>query len=237
MFDFPQNLELQLEQMVSSTQSAMEKEITHVKKVFIEYNDYPKKLVENIVENELKSNAEQKVVQQKKEEKNDETSSVSVTLSLPYAGIKGEQIMKKMKKSIENIRRNSNEERTVRIVYTAKKLGTKFTVKDKTPKEHLHNVVYYTKCPNKKCKSDYTGETRCRIQKRTIQHNRTDKKSHLLIHAKKTKHRRVWMKDVKIIGRGYNSNFKRKISEALFIKKLKPDLNVQKEALKLSLYN
>ena len=63
------------------------------------------------------------------------------------------------------------------------------------------------------------------------------KKSHLLLHATKTRHRRVWMNDFKIIGRGYSSNFKRKISESLFIKKLKPDLNVQKESLKLSLYN
>ena len=43
------------------------------------------------------------------------------------------------------------------------------------------------------------------------------------------------MKDFEILGSG--SNIKRKISEALFIKKLKPDLNVQKESLKLSLYN
>ena len=102
-------------------------------------------------------------------------------------------------------------------------------------KEHLHNVVYHAKCPNKKCKFEYTGETQCRIQKRVIQHNKKDKKSHLLIHANETKHRRVWMNDFKIIGSGYSSKYKRKISESLFIKKLKPDLNVQKESLKLSL--
>ena len=45
------------------------------------------------------------------------------------------------------------------------------------------------------------------------------------------------MDDFEIVGSGYSSNFKRKISESLFIKKLKPDLNVQKESLRLSLYN
>ena len=73
--------------------------------------------------------------------------------------------------------------------------------------------------------------------KRAIQHNRTDKNSHLLKHAKSTSHRRVWLKDFKILGSGFGSNFKRRISESLFIKELKPDLNVQKDAYKLSLFD
>ena len=223
--------------MISSTQIAMENEITHLKKVFTEYNDYPVKLVENIIENELKIIAEPEEVRQSKEENADEPVNDTVTLSLPYAGVKGEQILKKMMKSIDNIGNTTDKKRNIRIVYTAKKLGTKFPVKDKTPKEHLHNVVYHAKCPNKKCKSEYTGQTGCRTQKRVIQHNSKDKKSHLLMHAKKTKHRRVWMKDFQILGQGYSNKIKRKISEALYIKQLKPDLNIQKEALKLSLYN
>ena len=82
-------------------------------------------------------------------------------------------------------------------------------------------------CPNKKCESEYTGQTKCRMLKRTTQHNKTDEKSHLLIHAKETRHRRIWLKDFEILGKGYKSDFKRRISESLFIKKLKPDLNVQ----------
>ena len=44
-----------------------------------------------------------------------------------------------------------------------------------------------------------------------------------------------WMSE--IIGKGYNSNFKRHIREALFIKARKPNLNVQKYAYRLNLYN
>ena len=80
-----------------------------------------------------------------------------------------------------------------------------------------------------KCKSHYNGQTRCRVRKRAIQHNKT----HLLKRANATGHRRVWLEDFKIIGSGYKSNFKRRISEPLFIKKLKRDLNVQKDAYKL----
>ena len=75
--------------------------------------------------------------------------------------------------------------------FNAKKLGSKFPVKDKTKSEHIHNVVYHAKCPNKKCTSHYTGQTQCRLGKRAIQHNKTDEQSHLLKHAKQTRHRRV----------------------------------------------
>ena len=36
------------------------------------------------------------------------------------------------------------------------------------------------------------------------------------------------MDDFKVLGSGYSSDFKRKISEALHIKELRPDLNIQK---------
>ena len=122
-------------------------------------------------------------------------------------------------------------------VYKAKRLGSNFNIKDKISFEHQHNVVYHAKCPNKRCTSHYTGETRCRIGKRGDQHKGKDKKSHIFRHGQKTKHKKVDLKDFKILGKGYRSNFTRKISEALFIKKLKPDLNVQKESYKLILFN
>ena len=209
----------------------MEKELQHLKKVFVEYNNYPIKLIENIIENETKERRNQQQSDEMIVNSQEETETV--TLYLPYAGNKGEQILKKMKKRIEKYSKKTK----IHIVYTAKKLGSKFPVKDKTKIKHMHNVVYHVKYPNKKCKSEYTGQTKCRVKKRTIQHNKTDKKSHVLKHSKKTKHRRVWINDVKVIGKGYKSNFKRKISESLFIKKLKPDLNVQKDAYKLTLFN
>ena len=73
--------------------------------------------------------------------------------------------------------------------------------------------------------------------KRTLEHNSKDNSSHILQHSKKTKHRRVTLKNVKILGKGYRTNFKRRVSEALFFKELKPDLNKQKDAFKLKLYN
>ena len=125
----------------------------------------------------------------------------------------------------------------IRVVYQAKRLASKFAVKDKTKLEHKHNVVYNGKCSTKKCLSHYIGQTKCRLGKRITEHNRTDQGSHLLKHAKRTKHRRCWIKDFKVLGSGFSSDFKRKISESLFVKELKPDLNIQKTSFKLSLFN
>ena len=142
-----------------------------------------------------------------------------------------------IRKLKQNIEKNTKNKIKVRVTYTPCKLGSKFQVKDKTKFEHQHNVTYHINCANKKCCSHYTGQTRGRIMKRTLQHNSKDNASHILQHSKKTKHRRVTLKDVKILGKGYKSNFKRRISEALFVKELKPDLNKQKDAFKLKLYN
>ena len=126
---------------------------------------------------------------------------------------------------------------TMQTIYRSKRLGSNFNIKDKIPFRHQHNVVYHSKCPNKKCNSQYTGETRCRIEKRSDQHHGKDKQSHLFKHALRTKHKKVNINSFQIIGKGYRSNFARKISESLFIKKLKPDLNVQKDSHKLFLFN
>ena len=143
---------------------------------------------------------------------------------VPFAGPNGESLVRKLRQQIE--RKSSNLK--IRVTYTPTKLGSRFVVKDKTKNECLHNVVYHVKCGNKKCKSCYVGQTKCRIIKRTLQHNSKDNASHVLIHSKATKHRRVSMENVKILGRRYKSDFKRRISESLFIKQLKPDLNKQK---------
>ena len=222
--------------MISSKEEYLQKELEHLKRVFCEYNDYPERLVDNIVNNEKETQNLNKA-EQLEDDNEPIDKSDNVTLCLPYAGEKGEQLVKKMKKNITQVLKKGNKDTKIRIVFNSKKLGSKFPVKDKTEAKHLHNVVYHADCPNKKCESDYTGQTRCRIERRTIQHNRTDKNSHLLQHAKQTRHRRVWLPDFKILGSGYKSDFKRRISESLFIKTLKPSLNVQQDAYRLSLFN
>ena len=179
---------------------------------------------------------------------NEETEAINTvdastdisTLILPYGGNKGDDIISKMKKNISNLLTTiptGNKSKMLRVIYKSKKLSSKFQIKDNTKFKHMHNIVYHGKCHDKSCNSHYGGQTKCRIEKRVIQHNRTDINSYLLKHANEVRHERVWLEDFKVLDSGYSSDFKRKISESLFINELKPDLNVQKTAFKLSLFN
>ena len=156
---------------------------------------------------------------------------------LPYAGKRGEAIVEKVQKYVRKIASNKDRKVKVSSIFKSKKLGSRFNLKDKTKPEHLHNLVYYVPCPKKKCKSSYCGETKRRMEKRTGEHGGTDPKSHVLRHSRKTKHKRVKNADFKVLRQGFRSNFRRKISESLFIKQYKPDLNVQKDSYRLSLFN
>ena len=47
----------------------------------------------------------------------------------------------------------------------------------------------------------------------------------MLKHSRDKLHTQVWEDHFKLLGNNYQSNIKRKISEFLFIRKLKPSLN------------
>ena len=213
-----------------ATENNLQKELDHLQKVFCEINDYPERLTKKLISEEVKR--QQEPPEQQTTEETEEPEKI--LLNLPYAGEHGQLLMRKLGK---NIQTTTNGKVQLRTTFTPCKLGSKFSVKDKTELIHQHNVTYHISCANKRCESTYVGETKRRMLTRILEHNSKDAKSHVLIHSKNTKHRRVFLPNLKIIGNGYKSNFRRKISEALHIKELKPDLNVQKDAYKLKLYN
>ena len=75
------------------------------------------------------------------------------------------------------------------------------------------------------------------IEERIMDRNKRDKNSHLLKHSCEKNHQHVWENDFKVLSNNYRSNFKIKIREALFIKHLKPSLNVKEKSIQLQLYN
>ena len=220
-----------------SSECNLQTELDHLQKVFCDINQYPVWKTKRIIAEELEKHQNAEILSNENENEmnpSQEEEIEMVQLNLPYGGERGQQLVQKLQKNIKNTFKGKVQLRTT---YTPCKLGSRFPVKDKTKLEHQHNVCYHIKCANKKCKSCYVGNTKRRTLVRTMDHNCKDAKSHVLQHSKKTKHRRVFLPDVKIIGKGYRTNFKRFISEALFIKELKPDLNVQKEAYKVKLFN
>ena len=136
-------------------------------------NDYPPKLVEEIIKNERRYQQDQLCQAtstdeaSSDEQSSDEEKPVTMTLNLPYAGDKGEKLVSKVQKYIANTVNKTKKKVSVNAVYTATRIGSKFNIKDKIHFEHQHNVVYHAECPNRKCTSHYTGQTRCRIQKRS----------------------------------------------------------------------
>ena len=68
-------------------------------------------------------------------------------------------------------------------------------------------------------------------------HNEHDKSSHLVEHLIVSGHDPVCHGNFRILDKGYSNTFKRKVTEALFIKKHKSSLNVQEKSVKLELFN
>ena len=70
-----------------------------------------------------------------------------------------------------------------------------------------------------------------------MDHNKRDKTSRLLKHARESQHTHVQKDDFKILNGIYKSSVKSKISEALYIRILKPTLHVKEKSVRLELHN
>ena len=157
------------------------------------------------------------------------------SLMLLFAGAKVNTMLKWMKRWIKRIVPN---EVNMWIRYTGYNLNTKFQLKDKTAQIHKHDLVYYVKCPDQSCNQNYLGETGGRIIGSTADHSDKEKHSHWFKHACNENHKHVDLDNLKVIDSGHHNNrFKRKISEALYIKPYKPTLNTQLQSIPWKLFN
>ena len=161
-------------------------------------------------------------------------TSKQIQLVLPYAGKRGNNIIRKMRRQLN---KHLKDDVKVMITYQGTKLSLRFQVEDQTKFEHRNEVVYCCKCPENDCDDFYIGETDRRISERIIDHNKRDKNSHPLQHAQNKKHAHVWVNDFTILNSNYRSKIQRKISESLCIRSKKPTLNTKETSIKLNLFN
>ena len=122
----------------------------------------------------------------------------------------------------------------IRIIFTTKRIGSYFSLKDTTGKEMSSNVVYKFVCAS--CNACYIGETTKRYIDRAGEHLRTDKASAIYQHLRSSN---------ACLGANSENSFslldkahtqyQLKIKEALHIEKLKPVLNKQKKSIKVEL--
>ena len=120
------------------------------------------------------------------------------------------------------------------LVFTGTKLYTKLNIKDKTSTEHQHDLTYSVACPDANCNKEYNGETSRRLIEKVHKHSGKNVNSHVFKHSIETDHPIVTIDDFHVLKMGYHQKtFRRKLSEALFIKQNKPALNKQEASVPL----
>ena len=155
-------------------------------------------------------------------------------VSLPYGGDKGNDIVRKLKRSL---RHSLPENVKPSISVTGTKLSSFFTLKDKIDDKHSSGIIYDYECDNSNvCKGDYIGETASRKEKRIKEHGK-DTNSAIKKHQNICKHANIKEENFKIVARNYPHWRRRKICESMYIRDGKPNLNRQVDSYHLSLFN
>ena len=129
--------------LICSQKEDLMNEIDYLKNVFVNINHYPPKTIDYIIKKEIleytqspTSNTTTLSSTNNKNIENNETNSI--TLTLPYKGKEGENIIKKMNKELKNVIQSNIK---LLITFKSRKLESFFGVKDKTNLKHKHNIV------------------------------------------------------------------------------------------------
>ena len=219
--------------VICTDETDLKEELSFVSEVFKSINGYPKRIIDQSQSKMKTKFARQESTEEREnEEVNEETDNKERTqpfLVVPYAGERGEKIMKKLRNQLP-------EKFKPRIVYTGTKLSSFFQLKDKVPEKYCSNLVYYYNSQSEE-NTDYTGETKCRIGKRHKDHQGADPKSAIVLNFRKKGLPPPKPEEFTILARNYSNRLKRRIAESLFIKEKKSTLNVQQDCYKLTLFN
>ena len=223
--------------LICSDETDLEEEVAFLSKIFKEVNGYPHQVIKKcltkvknkvtpIQPNPLNTEPDRELPE---EEASEDQEVQKQCLILPYAGEKGEKILKKLKRKIPaDIR--------PRVIYNGTKLSTFFSAKDKIDRLHNSNLVYYYKGSGGLIRDDYTGETKCRIGKRIEEHCGRDKGSAIVKNCEEIGIEPPTPDDFTILAKNYANRMKRRIAESLFLKENKSKLNIQQDSYKLQLF-
>lgn len=234
---------------ICSTDEYRDKEVAFLKKVFVQINGFPSKVVNKVVNEVRKRMVQENVpVEASTSDPSSPVNQVAPAvlgtcskeeiytpyMCLPYKGHLGEEVVRKFRNVLtKTLPKNVKP----RIAYQGKKLGSFFRIKDKIPLEHESNLVYAFKPKdNPEEVTDYVGETRVRYGTRTYEHCHTDTESSVFKH-KVENNLQISQDDFEILDKGFNKTVDRKLAEALYVKDLDPILNRQKKSFNLLLFN
>ena len=145
----------------------------------------------------------------------------------------------KLIKSIQATTKKSlPENHNVRIILTDTKLGSLFSIKYDTNKQHKHHLVYFRRCPPTYCNDSYLGETAWGPSERVVDQAGRDTKPHIVRHSLNSNYETVNIENFKIINVWFNNNaYTRRVSEELFVKQYCLSLKVEDDPVPLDLFN
>ena len=206
------------------TTDLLQKEIDHISFVFLKYNNVPKWVIDQYY---MKRRKNCHFIRSVQPEINDKTSHLLV---LPYAGQKGEKLIKSLKTALKY---NSPNNVVMKSAYSASKQSNKFNIRSKIKQHHQHNATYYVKYLKEICREDYTGETGRRLSECVVNHGGSDKNSHILKYWIRKEHKLPSLEDFMILRTNYKKNrFRRKLSEFAY-----SPLSTQEKSVTLKLFN
>ena len=137
-------------------------------------------------------------------------------LLLTSNGKNGHYLLISMRKILERL---LQETATTTFIFTVKKLGFCFNIKDEIKVEQNLDVIYHGKCPGDDCRDGYISETKRRIPE-TIKDHIKDTSSRVLKHSVESRHRIIIERNVTGISNGFRNNtIKRRTAKSLITKK------------------
>ena len=135
-------------------------------------------------------------------------------------------------------KKSLSEKLDVKIIITGDKLSSQFNIKDDRNKQHKHSLVYFSRCSSTDCADSYIGKAGRHLSERVMDYAGRETNSHIVRHYLNSNHETVNIENFKILNMEYNNNtYRRRISEALFLKQYHPSLNVPDNHVPLQLFH
>ena len=192
--------------IVSSDNQHLESELNYLREVFHNFNSYRHWFITKVVP-EVKKNFKKQIVPPTPhiETTDGENDNIRKPMMiLPYAGEKGCTLIKSLEKNLQRVLPVNIQ---TRIVYTGTKLSSQLrNIKDPTPFEEQHDIVYHSFCSAVNCNKNYIDGGARRLDERIKDYNDRDRSSHLFKHSVESRHNSVLKNDFRIIGKGYRNN-------------------------------
>ena len=157
---------------VCSNNQHPESELNYLRKVFDNFNSYPHWFITKVII-DVKNDFTKQIVTPTSHIETTDSENNNIRkpiVILLYAGEKGCILIKSLKKNLQRVLPVNIQ---TRIVYTGTRLSSQLrNIKDPTPFEEQHDIVYRSFCSAENCNENYISVSARRLDERMKDHNR-----------------------------------------------------------------